>query len=132
MTDINEFVNIFINKIKENDFFADKKVIFAYPNYVKPTILKKAVIAVGIASADMKPVSLGQNYAGGILKIFADIYIPYNGESKTNAEIISKLSETVSDLNAVGICVYNEEVRSSAQCVSQMVLFSFSDEFSYQ
>ena len=54
-------LNEFLSHILDDRFFADIQVTRAYPDAVKPTLLKKAAVAVGVQSIELDDNSVYQS-----------------------------------------------------------------------
>ena len=122
----------FMNKLEADDFFEDVRLTRAYPDVIKPTQLKKAVVAVGIKSIEVDENSVGQNIKSGSYSIFADIFVPYSYDKQGMEQIVFRICRDIAELNMVAIEVSGITVNSTAECFVMKSVFTFNDEICFK
>ena len=118
--------------LEADDYFSDTRIIRAYPDEIKPTLLKKAVIAVGLRSIEVEDGSVGQSVKSGSYGIFADIFVPYSHDKKAMEQIVFRICRDISQLNIVAIEVSGISVNTTAECFVMHCLFTFNDEICFK
>ena len=121
----------FIERIKADEYFGDIRVTRAYPDTVKPTLLKKAVVAVGIKSIDIDENSIGQDIKAGSYSVFSNIYVPYFFDKRAMEQIVFRICRDISDLNIVAIEISKISANSVAECFVMKAVFTFNDNLSF-
>ncbi len=66
----------FIDRLKNNEALSDVKIIKAYPYITKPARLKNTVITVSPSEINGESISLGQEDIFASYTIDSDIYVP--------------------------------------------------------
>lgn len=122
----------FIDRLEADKFFENIKIIRAYPDEIKPTLLKKAVVALGIKSIDVDESSLGQNIKSGSYSIFADIFVPYSHDKQSMEQIVFRICRNISELNLVAIEVSGITANTTAECFVMKSVFTFNDEICFK
>lgn len=121
----------FLNRILDDRFFADVQITRAFPAAVKPTVLKNAVIAVGIKSIDIDDNSLGSNVKTGTFSVFADIFVPFSEDKTTPEKFVFRICRDTADFNIVSISVSEIKANSTAECYVMRSVFTFNNEISF-
>lgn len=121
----------FIKRIKADEYFDNIIVTRAYPDTVKPTLLKKAVVAVGIKNIDLDENSLGQNVKTGSYSIFSNIYVPYSFDKCALEQIVFRICKNISALNIVAIEISEISANSTVECFVMKAVFTFNDKLSF-
>lgn len=122
----------FIDKLEADEFFENVKVTRAYPNEIKPTQLKKAVVAVGIRNIEVDENSIGQDIKSGSYSVFADIFVPYSYDKQTFERIVFRICMDVSELNLVAIEISGITANTTAECYMMKSLFTFNNEICFK
>ena len=122
----------FIARLEADEFFKNVRITRAYPDAIKPTQLKKAVIAVGIKNIEVDENSLGQDIKSGSYSIFADIFVPYSYDKQTFERIVFRICADISELNLVAIEISGVTANTTAECYVMKSVFTFNDEISFK
>ena len=122
----------FIDKLEADEFFENVKITRAYPNEIKPTQLKKAVVAVGIRNIEVDENSIGQDIKSGSYSVFADIFVPYSYDKQTFERIVFRICMDISELNLVAIEISGVTANTTAECYVMKSVFTFNDEISFK
>ena len=122
----------FIARLETDEFFKNVRITRAYPDSIKPTQLKKAVIAVGIKNIEVDENSLGQDIKSGSYSIFADIFVPYSYDKQTFERIVFRICADISELNLVAIEISGVTANTTAECYVMKSVFTFNDEISFK
>lgn len=123
-----DIVSETVGRIKENKFFADKKIMISHPYAVKPYSTGGAVVAVGLYDMEAQKESLGQEQQAGTVRVYCDCFFPYDFDSENRQAVLSEVCKSVLDMGA--LCVYAAEpyTDKTAQCVVRRLIFTFRDE----
>lgn len=124
-------LNEFLNRILDDKFFADIQITRAFPDAVKPTILKNAAVAVGIKSLELDENSINESIKSGSFSVFADIFIPFDYGRIVPETIVFRICRDVSDFNIVSISISEIEASSLAQCYIMRTVFTFNNQLSF-
>lgn len=122
----------FIDKLEADEFFENVKITRAYPNEIKPTQLKKAVVAVGIRNIEVDENSIGQDIKSGSYSVFADIFVPYSYDKQTFERIVFRICMDISELNLVAIEISGITANTTAECYMMKCLFTFNNEICFK
>lgn len=122
----------FIGKLEADDYFKNVKLTRAYPDEIKPTQLKKAVVAVGLKNIDVNENSVGQDIKSGSYSVFADIFVPYSFNKQSFEEIVFRICKDISELNLVAIEISGIKADTTAECYMMKSLFTFNDEICFK
>ena len=122
----------FIARLETDEFFKNVRITRAYPDSIKPTQLKKAIIAVGIKNIEVDENSLGQDIKSGSYSIFADIFVPYSYDKQTFERIVFRICADISELNLVAIEISGVTANTTAECYVMKSVFTFNDEISFK
>lgn len=122
----------FIGKLEADDFFKNVRLTRAYPDEIKPTQLKKAVVAVGLKNIDVDENSVGQDIKSGSYSVFADIFVPYSFNKQSFEEIVFRICKDISELNLVAIEISGIKADTTAECYMMKSLFTFNDEICFK
>ena len=122
----------FIDKLEADDFFENIRITRAYPDEIKPTQLKKAVVAVGIRNIEVDESSIGQDIKSGSYSLFANIFVPYSYDKQTFERIVFRICMDISELNLVAIEVSGVTANTTAECYVMKSVFTFNDEISFR
>ncbi|MDE5996349.1 MAG: hypothetical protein K2G56_05460 [Eubacterium sp.] len=124
-------LNKFISRILDDRYFADVQVTRAYPNAVKPTILKNTAVAVGIKSIELDDNAINENVKAGTFSVFTDIFLPFESDQTVPESIVFRICRDVSDFNIVSISISEIKANSLAQCYVMRAVFTFNNELSF-
>ena len=122
----------FIEKLEADEFFEDVRIKRAYPDEIKPTLLKKAVVALGIKSIEVDENSIGQDIKSGSYSVFADIFIPYSFDKQSFERIVFKICADICGLNLVAIEISGITADATAECYTMKTLFTFNGEICFK
>lgn len=128
MAYLENVVNDFINKIKKNEFFNNKKVIRSYPASHKYTLLKEPVIAVSFKDVDINENAVGENVKSGTYSISANIYIPFLCGNVNAEKIVAEICKSVDDFDILGVKVSKTTSDSVTECYVTQTVFTFNGE----
>ncbi len=134
MAYLDNIVNQFIEKVKKNDFFNNKKVIRSYPSSTKYTLLKEPVIAVSFKDVNLNENAVGENVKSGSYSISANIYIPFlcgNSGNVTAEKIVSEICKSVDDFDILGIKISKTISDSITECYITETVFTFNGELEF-
>ncbi len=132
MIDVESVISCFIKVIKSNSYFDDIKVIPSYSAVVKPTFMKKPVVAISIGNGDVKKYAVGEENQSGNLTVYAAVYVPFELGGQTGAEVAKHLCVAASSFpGVVGVSVNKPYVNSATNCVVTKAGFTLSDEFDF-
>lgn len=122
----------FIHKLEADEFFENIRITRAYPDVIKPTRLKNAVVAVGIKNIEVDENSIGQDIKSGSYSIFANIYVPHAYDKRSFEQIVFRICRDISELNVVAIEISEITVNSTAECLVMRSVFTFNDEICFK
>ena len=122
----------FINRLETDKFFDNVRITRAYSDKIKPTQLKKAVVAVGIKNIEVDDNSLGQGIKTGSYSVFANIYIPHSYDRLSFEQIVFRICRNISELNVVAIEISAVTADSTAECLVMKSVFTFNDEICFK
>lgn len=122
----------FMDKLEADEFFGNVRLTRAYPNVIKPTLLKKAVVALGIKSINVDENSVGQNIKSGSYSVFADIFVPYSYGKYEMEQIVFRICRNISERNIVAIEISEITANSTAECFVMKSVFTFNDEICFK
>lgn len=131
MIKADKIVEAFISKLKANNYFSDKKIACAYSYSVKPTVLNRVMLAVGLENIELSDASVGQNVKAGSYSIFVDAFIPFEKYDTAGQEIVSEICKSIIDYNIVSISVSETKVSRTAQCLVLRTVLTFNDELCF-
>ncbi|MDE7124220.1 MAG: hypothetical protein K2N83_01855, partial [Eubacterium sp.] len=106
----------FIELITADEYFKDIQVTRAYPGVIKPTLLKNAVVAVGIKEINVEDSSLGENVKTGSISVFANIYVPYSFDKSNFEKIVFRICSNVAEFNIVSVNISEITANSASEC----------------
>ena len=113
-------LNEFLSRILDDGFFANIQITRAYPNAVKPTVLKHTAVAVGIKSIELDENAVYEHVKAGTFR------------GKTVPEsIVFRICRDVADFNIVSICISEIKADSFAQCYIMRAVFTFNNELCF-
>lgn len=118
----------FIKLVAANDYFDDKRVVKAYPEATKPTLLKHAVIAVGIKEINIDEASVGESVKRGSVSVFANIYIPFCVHDVRCEEVVSQICRAACDWSIISISASEMTADVKTQCRILKTVFTFNGE----
>lgn len=124
-------LNEFLSRILGDRFFADIQITRAYPNAVKPTLLKNTAVAVGIKSIELDENAVHDNVKAGSFSVFADIFLPFDSDKTVPESIVFRICRDVCDFNIVSISISEIKANSVAQCYIMRAVFTFNNELSF-
>lgn len=122
----------FIGRLEADDFFEDIRISRAYPDEIKPTQLKKAVVAVGIKNIEVDENSVGQDIKSGSYSVFADIFVPHSFDKQSFEKIVFRICTDICELNLVAIEISGVTFNTTAECYMMKSLFTFNDEICFK
>lgn len=122
----------FTNLLEADDYFSDMRITRAYPDEIKPTLLKKAVIAVGLKGIEVEDGSVGQSVKSGSYGVFADVFVPYSYDKKAMEQIVFRICRNISQRNITAIEVSGISANTTAECFVMRCLFTFNDEICFK
>lgn len=123
-----KILNEFLSRLLDDGFFADIQLTRAYPNAVKPTVLKNTVVAVGIRSIELDDNAVHENVKAGTFSVFTDVFLPFESDETVPEAIVFRICRDVSDFNIVSINISEIKANSLAQCYSMRAVFTFNNE----
>ncbi len=132
---INDIVSDVILRLKSSGLFDDARITNAFEIPLKPTRLKCIVVVLGIDSAELMPGSIDNCLMLGEVKLFADIYIPFDKSALCAQEVFSSICTVLSDYTLSGVSVqrlYADEaaeafVMKTGICIKDYVDFGGCD-----
>ena len=127
----NRIIEDFIYKLRENDYFYDKKIVRAYPVEAKETLIKAPIISVGIKEMKFDESSIGDNIKFGNISVGANIYIPFSANDITSEEIVCELCKSVDEFNIVSIKASEIKANTDLNCFIVKTVFTFNDEIQF-
>ena len=122
----------FMDRLAADEFFENVKITRAYPDVIKPTQLKKAVVAVGIRNIVVDENSIGQDIKSGSYSVFADIFVPYSYDKQRMDQIMFRICRDISQLNVVAIEISGITANTAAECFVMKSVFTFNDEICFK
>ncbi|MDE6123947.1 MAG: hypothetical protein K2G22_01785 [Eubacterium sp.] len=122
----------FIELITADEYFKDIQVTRAYPGVIKPTLLKNAVVAVGIKEINVEDSSLGENVKTGSISVFANIYVPYSFDKSNFEKIVFRICSNVAEFNIVSVNVSEITANSASECFVMKAVFTFNNELCFR
>lgn len=122
----------FINKLEADEFFENIRITRAYPDRIKPTLMKKAAVAVGIKNIEVDENSVGQNIKSGSYSIFANIYVPHSSDKRSFEQIVFRICRDIAELNVVAIEISAVTADATAECLVMKSVFTFNDEICFK
>lgn len=125
-------LSAFLGKILDDKFFADIQITRAFPGVIKPTLLKNAVIAVGLKSLEADESSLGDNVKTGSFSIFTDIYVPFSDDLTTAEKIIFRICKNTAAFNISAVSISEMSADSLAECYVMRAVFTFNSELDFR
>ncbi|MDE5670627.1 MAG: hypothetical protein K2I14_04080 [Eubacterium sp.] len=123
-----KILNEFLSRLLDDRFFADIQLTRAYPNAVKPTVLKNTAVAVGIKSIELDDNAVYENVKAGTFSVFADVFLPFESDKTVPEAIVFRICRDVSDFNIVSINISEIKANSLAQCYIMRAVFTFNNE----
>ena len=124
-------LSAFLSRMLDDKYFADVQITRAYPNAIKPTILKNTAVAVGIKSIELDENSIRENVKAGTFSIFTDIFIPFDSDKSVPESIVFRICKDVSDFNIVSISISEIKANSLVQCYVMRAVFTFNNELCF-
>ena len=124
-------LNEFISRMLDDKYFTDIQITRAYPNTMKPTILKNTAVAVGIKSIELDENSINEHIKAGSFSVFTDIFLPFESDKTVPESIVFRICKDVSDFNIVSISISEIKVNSLAQCYVMRAVFTFNNELGF-
>lgn len=121
----------FLSRILDDRFFADIQITRAYPDVIKPTLLKNAAVAVGIESIELDENAISENVKAGSFSVFTDIFIPFQFSKAVPESIVFRICRDVADFNIVSIKISEIKANSLAQCYVMRAVFTFNNEIGF-
>lgn len=102
MMNINEIVNSFANKLKQDKYFENIKIIKPYPDTFYAGEIKNSIVCVGLDEVEILPLEIGDDSKYASIKIKTDIFVTKN-KSKTAWDIFLNICRVFQELNVVGV-----------------------------
>lgn len=126
MVKIDTLISGIVEDIKDDSYFADMKIINAYPNEIKPTRLSCVYIALGISEINIKPNQIDFSHKAGEVSVFADIYIPIRS-NENMGEIFTQLCRVMNYYNLSSVRTYRMTADRDAEANVLKAVFTFVD-----
>lgn len=104
-----------ISLIKSNSFFDDKRVMYSFPSYEKPTRLRHTYICLGLGELELEASSLDASKRAGELVLNIDIFAPLNSDSRHLLVVLSRLCECLNAYNVLSISASEISIDNEAQ-----------------
>lgn len=117
--------------IKGNSFFDDINVINAFPYKMKSTRLKRAVVAIGIDTIEMRSDMIGESSRRGDICVFADIFLPTHFDISMMERIFSQLCSCFESFNIISIKTGRTRFDNNAQAYLLNTVFTFHDNIEF-
>lgn len=121
----------FISRLEADAFFENIRIKRAYPDEIRPTQPKKAVVAVGIKNIEVDETSVGQNIKSGSYSVFADIFVPYSFDKQSFEKIVFRICMDIAELDLTAIEISGITADTAAECYMMKSLFTFNDEICF-
>lgn len=128
MLNIKTLLDEFVSNVRGDSSFDDIKIISAYPFTVKPDFLSEKLIAVGFSDISMTNCHIGFRESAGDVKIFADIFVPVNQDSREACKIFSGLCSALKSMNIVAVSAQRICVDEKTASYVMKTEFTFRDE----
>ncbi len=125
---LNKEIDEFILNLEANSFFSDMKIIKAYPYAIKPTRLKKTVIAVSPSQISAKNISLGETHFFADYKIDVDIYVPQQFGADSIINIVREILGCAAGFYAVGVTASKINADDNLNCFTSKCTVEFNGE----
>lgn len=117
-----------IDIIKTDDYFADIKVMKAYPCAIAPTRILKDTVALGIEGVELLSVSVDDSNRAGDISVFADIFIPVKKDNGKAYEIFTELCRCLCIFNVIRISAQRIAVDANTASYVLKTVITFNDE----
>lgn len=124
---VQAFTNALIERVRRDSWFREMRVLYAYPDTVKPTRLSRVHIAMGIREMDLKPCFVDSTAQAGEVSVFADIYIPLKMDSALAEEVLRQLCRVLGGYNVAGISASKLTADKYTQANVLRTVFTFND-----
>lgn len=127
MIDFNKIVSLVLNKLAEDEYFNDFKLISAFDTAQKPTVPKKPAVVCGIVQAQAQAAALGGDVQAGNVTVFADIYVPYNLRGFDFQPAAGRLFADLCGETPVSIGAQAVKADDYSECFVMRLTVTFSD-----
>lgn len=124
---IDNIIDVITEQIRQDSYFDQIEIIYAYPKAVKPTRLDKTYIALGISDINISPAHIDADDLEGNISVFADIFVPYKKENACLSEIFTRLCSCLSCLNLTSVSAGRIEAYADVQAYALKTVITFSD-----
>lgn len=124
---LDNIIDILAEKIRQDSYFDQTEITYAYPQAVKPTRLEKPYIALGIGDINMSPAYIDAEDFQGSISVFADIFVPYKRGSACIPEMFTRLCGCFGCLNLTSISAGRIESDPNVQAYALKTVITFSD-----
>lgn len=129
-----EFSNItaqIIEKLSQNEYFDDFKIISAFEPRQKPTVPKKPAVVCGISQADAQTAALGEDVQAGQVTVFADICAPFGLRGFDFQQAAGKVFQCLCSDVPVSIGCGSITADDDSECFVLRLTVTFSDEINF-
>lgn len=131
MIDFNKITAQIIEKLSQNEYFNDFKIISAFEPSQKPTVPKKPAVVCGISQASAQTAALGEDVQAGQITAFADIYAPYNLRGFDFQQTAGKVFQSLCSDVPVSIGCGAITADDDSECFVLRLTVTFSDEINF-
>ncbi|MDD6728276.1 MAG: hypothetical protein PUE08_03535 [Eubacteriales bacterium] len=128
MLNIKTLLDDFVTMVRESGELEGVKLISAYPFTARPTMLKENLVAVGISDISLNACHIGFRESAGDVKIFADIFVPLEEDSRQASKIFTKLCIALKSMNITAISAERIVASKEAGAYVMKTEFTFRDE----
>jgi hypothetical protein len=123
---LSDKIDFLIEKLKENCYFDNVKIIKSYPYSKKDTRLSKTVVAVSPSKIEAQNISIGNDTLYGDYSVDFDVFIPIQSGSPVDSSVIEQIVVTLSECQPKSVYVSEISVNNSISCCLAKCTFTFN------
>lgn len=131
MIDFSKITAQIIEKLSQNDYFENFKMISAFEPRQKPTIPKRPSIVCGISEASAQTAALGEDVLAGQVTAYADIYAPYSMRGFDFLQTAGRIFQCICSDVPVSIGASSITADDESECFVMRLTVTFSDKINF-
>lgn len=131
MIDICSICTWVLEKLGEEQYFDDFKLISAFEPLQKPTVPEKPAVVCGISQMQAQTAALGGEVTAGSVTLFADIYVPYTLRGFDFQQAAGKIFSCLCSCAPVSIGAQQISADDDTECFVLRLTVTLSDEINF-
>lgn len=129
MIDFGKIIGQMTDRLSEDEYFEDFRLISAFEPLQKPTVPAKPAVICGISQAIAQTAALGEDIQAGQITAFADIYVPFDLRGFDFQQAAGRVFGALCSDTPVSIGVQAVREDNDSECFVMRLTVTFSDMF---